>query len=72
MDNRILSIIFMEAATWIPYLFGSAWLSYQSGISFAAAMSAGVLPFIIIDLIKIVIAAIIGPQLHKRVAHIIQ
>lgn len=71
MDNRILSIIIMEAATWIPYLFGSAWLSYQSGISFAAAMSAGVLPFIIIDLIKIVIAAIIGPQLHRRLAPII-
>lgn len=71
MDNRILSIIVMELATWIPYLFGSAWLSYQSGISFKEAMTAGVLPFIIVDLIKIVVASVIGPQLHRRLAPIV-
>lgn len=65
--KRILCILVIEAATWILYLLGTLWLSFQTGMTFPEALAAGVLPFIIIDLIKIVIAALIGPILHERI-----
>ena len=66
-NNRLISIAVMELATWIPYILGTVWLSIQAGMTFKAALAAGVLPFIIIDLIKIVIAAFTGPVIRTRV-----
>ena len=64
----IASILLMEAATWIPYLLGTAWLAYSMKMTFIQALSAGVIPFIIEDLIKMVIVAIVGPTLRKTLA----
>ncbi len=66
--KRIACIIVMEAATWIAYLLGSVWLAVQSNLSLSAALAAGVLPFILLDLIKIVISSILGPILRTRLA----
>ncbi len=66
--SRIIAVLVMEAATWIPYLLGTAWLSVQAGMTFKAAFAAGVLPFILLDMIKIVISAFIGPVLRNRVS----
>ncbi|MBO5551436.1 MAG: biotin transporter BioY [Lachnospiraceae bacterium] len=66
-NNRLISIAVMELATWIPYILGTVWLSIQAGMTFKAALAAGVLPFIIIDLIKIVIAAFTGPVIRTRI-----
>ena len=65
-NSRIICILAMEAATWICYLTGTLWLSFSADMSFQAALAAGVLPFILVDLIKILIAACIGPVLKKR------
>ncbi|MDD3414107.1 MAG: biotin transporter BioY [Lachnospiraceae bacterium] len=51
----------------VTYLFGTAWLAYQASMSFTAALGAGVIPFIPGDLVKIVIAVIIGPIIRKRI-----
>ncbi len=67
-NNKVISIIAMEACTWIPYLLGTAWLAYSAHMTFGAALAAGVIPFIIEDVIKIVIAAFIGPVLKTRLA----
>ena len=64
----IASILLMEAATWIPYLLGTAWLAYSMKMTFVQALGAGVIPFIIEDLIKMVIVAIVGPTLRKTLA----
>ena len=64
----IASILLMEAATWIPYLLGTAWLAYSMKMTFIQALGAGVIPFIIEDLIKMVIVAIVGPTLRKTLA----
>ena len=64
--KRILCIIVMEASTWICYLFGSAWLMVSMKITFKAALMAGVIPFIIEDFIKMVLAGIFGPVLKDR------
>lgn len=69
--KRIACIAVMEAATWIPYLLGTAWLAHVAGISFKAAFASGVAPFIVIDLIKMAIAGILGPELKTRLARFI-
>ena len=64
--NRIISIIGMIAATVVLYAIGTAWLAYSAGMDFPAALAAGVIPFIPLDLVKIVIAALLGPVLKTR------
>ena len=64
--NRILCILVMEAATWVPYLLGTGWLAYSAGMTFRAALAAGVLPFIILDLVKICAAAVFAPVIKER------
>ena len=49
---------------------GGAWLAYSTKMGFAAAFAAGVIPFILIDLCKIVVCAILGPVLKTRLAHV--
>lgn len=52
--------------TAVCYLFGTVWLAYQAGMDFIAALSVGVLPFIIGDLVKIVIGILVGNLVRKR------
>lgn len=66
--RRLLCILLLEAATWIPYLMGTVWLSMSTGMSFFAALTVGVLIFLPVDLIKMVLAALIGPILRTRLA----
>ena len=58
----------MVLGTIVCYIFGTVWLAYQAGMSFYAALAAGVLPFIVGDLAKMVVAAIIGPQVRHQLA----
>ncbi|KIR03915.1 Substrate-specific component BioY of biotin ECF transporter [Lachnospiraceae bacterium TWA4] len=60
------SILAMIVGTLICYIFGSLWLAYQMSLSFKAALAVGVLPFIPLDLVKIVVVAIIGLTIRKR------
>lgn len=63
----------MVLGTAILYLFGTAWLAYQAGMSFQAALAAGVIPFILGDVIKIVIGLLLGTLIRKQLvkAHLI-
>lgn len=66
-SNKIYICFFgMVIGTIVTYLFGTAWLAYVAHMTFNKALAIGVLPFIIGDLIKIIIAALIGPQIRKR------
>lgn len=47
-------------------LTGSLWYAFQSGVDFATAFKAGVLPFIIGDIIKITAASVLGFTLRQR------
>lgn len=64
--KRVQSMAGMICGTIICYIFGTAWLAYQAGMTFYAALAAGVLPFIIGDLAKMVVAALIGPQIRRQ------
>ena len=62
------SFIGMLLGTVVCYAFGTAWLAYQANLTFMAALAAGVLPFIPGDLAKMVIAAVLGLQIRRRLA----
>lgn len=64
-NKMYLCFVGMVLGTAVCYLLGTIWLAYQAGLSFQSALAAGVVPFIPGDLIKIVIATIIGPQMRK-------
>ena len=61
---RILSMILGAA---ICDLFGTAWLCLQLQLDFAGGLGVGVIPYLPGDLIKIILAALVGPVLAKAV-----
>ena len=48
------------------YLVGTLWLMFQSKLDFMIALSVGVLPFVIFDIIKMILAVILGNSIKKR------
>ncbi len=50
-----------------PYILGTAWLAYQANLSFQAALFAGVIPYIPGDIVKIIIATVLGTTVKKQV-----
>ena len=66
-SNKIyICFLGMILGTIATYIFGTAWLAYQAHLTFNATLAVGVLPFIPGDLVKMVIASFIGPQIRKR------
>lgn len=65
-QQRYWHFIGMVLGTLIAYLFGTAWMAWQSGMTFRQGLAAGVIPFIPGDLAKIIICMIIGPEIRKR------
>lgn len=61
-----LHLIGMVVGTAISYLFGTTWLAYSAGMEFTAAIGVGIIPFIPGDLVKIIIALLVGPQIRKQ------
>lgn len=67
--HRIVpSMLGMIAGTIVCYIFGTAWLAFQAHMGFYAALAAGVLPFLPGDFAKMVIAAVVAPQIRSRLA----
>lgn len=50
----------------VCYLFGTVWLAYQSSYTFLQALAVGVLPYLPLDLVKLIIAMYGGGLLRKR------
>lgn len=61
-----LSFLGMILGTLVCYLFGTIWLGYQLDLSFSQALAAGVIPYIPGDLIKLILAMIVGTEVRKR------
>ncbi len=64
-DKWYLALLGLVAGTAVCYLFGSVWLAYQAHMSLGAAFSAGVIPFIPGDMVKMLIAVLAGPQIRR-------
>lgn len=73
IDHWYYKPIIAFAGMWIGKIFsaafGTIWLAYSTHLTFTAALASGVLPFLIGDLIKTVVVAIVGPMVRKRLIH---
>ncbi|MBO5166400.1 MAG: biotin transporter BioY [Lachnospiraceae bacterium] len=63
----------MLSGTIVCYLFGTLWLAYQMQLDFFSAAAIGVLPYIPADLIKMMLALLIGTPVRKSLnrAHLL-
>ena len=66
-NKSILCFFSMIIGSIVVYLFGSLWLAYQAKLTLLAAVATGVLPFVLGDLIKIILVLLIGPILKKQI-----
>lgn len=66
----IFDVIGMITGLAICYILGTIWFSYQQGKGFIASLLLCVVPFLIGDAIKIIVAVILGTQINKRLAHL--
>ena len=64
--SRMLQFLGMIAATAVLYTLGTAWFCVQSGVNLQTALEKCVFLFIPGDLIKMVVATAIGPELCKQ------
>ena len=67
--NVITAIPAFLAGTLIIYLFGVTWLAHDQDLGWVAAVEAGAVPFVLVDLIKIGAAGLLLPgawQITKR------
>ena len=66
-DGKIIpSVIGMILGTAVCYVLGTIWFCISADYNMKAALAICVIPFLPGDAIKIMLAAIIGPQLQKR------
>ncbi len=73
-SNKWYIVLFgMISGTVVCYLFGTLWLAYQMQINFLSATAMGVLPYIPADLVKMVMALLIGMPVRKALikAHLL-
>lgn len=61
----IPSMIGMLIGTIVCYALGTVWLAYQAHMDLKAALFAGVIPFVLGDFIKMVLAVLLGQQILK-------
>ncbi len=64
--NILLQFLGLVLGTAACYILGTVWLAQQASLSLRAALWAGVIPFIPGDLIKIVAAMAVAPQIRRQ------
>ncbi|MCF7914397.1 MAG: biotin transporter BioY [Spirochaetaceae bacterium] len=72
LNSVFLQFTALLAGTLCIYLIGVPWLKYATQMSWKAAIGAGAAPFILGDLLKIVVAFIIGRSFSSRVDEFLQ
>ena len=58
-------LIGMVLGTIVLYVIGTIWLMRQAGLTLVAAFSAGVLPFIVGDIVKMIVALFAGSKIRS-------
>lgn len=65
-DRRRLQLLGMALGTAVLYALGTLWYCFQAKVDLEAALSLCVLPFLPGDLVKLAVAAAVGPVLRRR------
>ena len=68
--NIYMQVFGLMLGTMAIYALGTLWLAYQANLTFKAALFAGVIPYIIGDIIKISIAVALGNVIKERLRHL--
>ena len=71
-DNVVIQFLGMLLGLIVLYAFGTAWLSISAGMDIKAAIAAGVFPFVVFDIAKIIIAILLGRTIKRRVPSLSQ
>ena len=66
----VYDVIGMITGLALCYILGTIWFSHQQGKGFIASLLLCVVPFLIGDAVKIVVAVILGTQINKRLTHL--
>ena len=61
-----LQFLGMVLATAVLYAFGTAWYCIQAGVDIQKALAACVFPFIPFDLMKVILALLVGVPVRRR------
>lgn len=71
--NPVIQFIGCFLALCLSYAIGTAWLAWQGHMTMQAAFAAAVVPFVPFDIVKIVLAIIVGKVLRKALigAHVL-
>jgi biotin transport system substrate-specific component len=64
--NPVLRFLGLVVGTAVCYALGTAWFCFQSGAQLSYAVGVCVLPFIPFDLLKMLLAVVVGPILRTR------
>ena len=67
-DKIWMQVIGMCLGTAVLYIIGTFWLAHVAGLTFNEALAAGVLPFIVGDIIKIIAAIALGRTISRRLS----
>lgn len=67
-----MQVIGMLIGLVVCYALGTGWLMVSAHMGFAAAMMAGVVPFIPFDVAKLVIAILVGRPLRRRLGRFVR
>ena len=68
-SNIVLQFVGMVLGLVVLYAIGTLWLAYQAHMDLPKALAAGVIPFIPLDLVKIVLATLVGRAVRVRLVH---
>lgn len=66
-QNRLMCVVGIVIGLAICYILGTLWLAVQMDMTFVAALSIGVLPYLLGDAVKIIVAVLVAPSIKKRV-----
>ncbi len=67
-NNKIISILGMILGLFVTYAFGTLWFAFLNGDkSVYEILKLCVIPFVLIDIVKIIVASIIGPILKSKI-----
>ena len=69
---RLASLLSAIVTTVFIYLVGLPWLAWQMELSFVSVLTAGLVPFIPGDILKIVVVFFIAPVIQPRVKELLE
>lgn len=64
-NKKIKTIVGLILGNGAVYIFGSAWLAVQTEMGFYPALMVGVVPYLPFDVIKAIVALMIGPKIKR-------